>query len=141
MRRYLLDTNVVSEPLRARPDAKLLQRLREHEASAALAAPVWHEMVHGAELLPPSRKREVIERYLNDVVHSSFPIYPYDETAAHWHARERARLARAGLTPSFVDGQIAAVARVNGLILVTRNRRHFESFADLEIQTWGEPRI
>ena len=47
-------------------------------------------------------------------------ILPYDDGAAEWHARERARLSSKGLTPSFVDGQVAAITVVNGLILVTR---------------------
>ncbi len=136
MRRYLLDTNIISEPIRPEPNPEVVRRLRENEAVVALAAPVWHELVHGAELLERSKKRRTIEHYLADVVRSSFPILPYDELAADWHARERARLARAGWTPSFVDGQIAAIARTNDLILVTANRRDFERFSDLDMEDW-----
>lgn len=63
-------------------------------------------------------------------------VLPYDGEAARWHARERARLERLGLTPAFVDGQIAAVAAVRGLVLVTRNVRQFEAFTDLRIENW-----
>jgi len=56
--------------------------------------------------------------------------------AAKWHACERARLQSIGKTPPFVDGQIAAIAYVNNLILVTRNITDFDSFSDLQIQSW-----
>jgi tRNA(fMet)-specific endonuclease VapC len=43
-----------------------------------------------------------------------------------------------GKPPPFVDGQIAAIAKVNDLVLVTSNRSHFELFEGLEIQNWRE---
>ena len=60
----------------------------------------------------------------------------YDREAADWHARERARLSAAGRTPPFVDGQIAAIAYVNDLILVTANVSDFENFRGLRVQNW-----
>ena len=63
-------------------------------------------------------------------------ILPYDEAAADWHADERARLSAIGLTPPFADGQIAAVAAVNGLVLVTRNVADFQHFQGLTIENW-----
>lgn len=137
--RFLLDTNVVSEPLRPAPDAGVEARLREHGAISAVAAIVWHELRFGAARLPESRRRTAIEEYLGTVVAASFPILPYDEAASVWHAQERARLAARGLTPSFADGQIAAIARVNGLTLVTANRDHFRHFGGLEIEDWRSP--
>lgn len=134
--RYLLDTNVVSEPLRPDPDPGILDQLQRHHGVTAIAAAVWHELVFGASRLPESRKRASIEDYLHDVVSPGFPILPYDEHAADWHARERARLEAQGRPPSFSNGLIAAVARVNGLTLVTSNQRHFEPFQDLPLADW-----
>lgn len=134
---YLLDTGVVSEPLRPRPAPAILRRLREHEGDAAIPAPVWHELRFGAARLPPSRRRQAIERYIETVVLPSFPVLDYDREAADWHARERARLSSAGRTPPFVDGQIAAIAYANGLVLVTANRRDFDGFQGLHVQDWS----
>jgi len=136
--RYLLDSNVISEPLKLSPNAGVLRRLREHEGAMAIAAVVWHELLFGWERLPSSRKKSVIESYLLQVVRGTLPILPYDEAAAGWHAAQRARLAAEGRTPPFADGQIAAVARVNGLTLVTANRTHFEPFEDLQIEDWTD---
>jgi tRNA(fMet)-specific endonuclease VapC len=64
------------------------------------------------------------------------PVMPYDARAAEHHAAERARLAGLGKTPSFADGQIAAVSYVNELILVTFNLADFQEYKDLKITDW-----
>lgn len=135
--KFLLDTNVVSEPLRPSPDPTLMRRLRRHEGETAIASIVWHELQFGFERLVESRRRAAIKRYLEEVVEASFPILDYDRSAAEWHARERARLEAAGKTPSFVDGQIAAIASVNDLVLVTANQAHFLEFKGLQVQSWA----
>ena len=63
-------------------------------------------------------------------------ILPYCNEAAGWHAKERARLTAIGQTPSFIDGQIAAVAYVNNLIMVTKNIADFQPFSGLIIENW-----
>ena len=134
--RFLLDTNVVSEPLRPHPSTTIMRRLRDHDGKIAIPALVWHELRFGWARLSKSRRRDAIERYLDDVVAVSFPILDYDQRAADWHALERARLAASGRTPPFVDGQIAAIARVNELILVTSNKADFIGFRGLQVKTW-----
>ena len=134
--KYLLDTNTVSEPLRPRPQAGVIRRLHQWEGEVAIPAPVWHELRFGCSRLPPSRRRAAIERYIEDVVLASFAVVDYGREAADWHARERARLIAAGRTPPFVDGQIAAIAHVNGLILVTSNTADFRAFDGLTVQNW-----
>jgi tRNA(fMet)-specific endonuclease VapC len=71
-----------------------------------------------------------------NVVLATMPILPYDQTAAEWHAAERARLSAIGRVPPFVDGQIAAIAATRGLILVTNNVSDFQHFAGLVIVDW-----
>jgi len=134
--RFLLDTNILSEPTRPRPDPGVLARLEEHDGEMGLAAPSWHELLFGCECLPQSRRRRQIEDYLFSVVPMSFQVLPYDRAAAAWHATERARLQGIGKTPPFLDGQIAAVARVNDLVLVTSNGSDFAGFEGLRIEDW-----
>ena len=71
------------------------------------------------------------------MVRPSFPILDYDEAAAAWHARERARLGDLGSPAPFVDGQIAAIAFTRDLILVTANTKHFASFKGLALADWA----
>jgi tRNA(fMet)-specific endonuclease VapC len=133
---YLLDTNIVSEPLRPSPDPQVLERLREHQAEIVIASVVWHELWYGCYRLPPSAKRTVIEAFLRDVVARAIPILSYDQRAALWHAEERARLAQIGRPPPFADGQIAAIAVTNGLCLVTFNRDDYSAFQGLRLEDW-----
>ncbi len=134
--KYLLDTNVVSEPLRPKPSVGVMRRLRKYEQEIAIASIVWHELRFGAERLPRSRRRDVVERYLEEVVLPAIPILPYDRVAAEWHARERARLVARGETPSFADGQIAAIAHVHDLTVITFNEADFRRFEGLQVTTW-----
>jgi tRNA(fMet)-specific endonuclease VapC len=135
--KYLLDTSIVSEPVKPRPNPRVLARLREHGDECVIAAAVWHELRFGVLRLPQSKRREVLERYLDEVVHVAYPVLPYDEAAADWHARERARLERIGRPPSWVDGEIAAIAAVAGAVLVTMNPRDFRRFRGVRIRDWA----
>lgn len=133
---YLLDTNVISETLKPNPNKNLLSQLKRNQMALAVPAPVWHELLFGCYRLPISKKRKAIEEYLNQVVSATMLIYPYDEYSAAWHASERARLAASGRTPPFVDGQIAAIAKVNSLVLVTSNVSDYKHFAGVSIEDW-----
>lgn len=135
--RYLLDTNVVSEPLRPTPNLSVVRRLSEIDDEAAIGAPVWHELRFGCARLPPSRRRESLEHYIDTVILPNFPVLEYDREAADWHARERARLRALGRTPPFIDGQVAAIAYVNDLVLATTNVRDFRAFQGLHVESWA----
>ncbi len=134
--RYLLDTNVLSEPLAVKPSATVMAAIEEHQTEVATASVVWHELLFGARRLPKSGRRALIERYLDEVVAANVAVLPYDAPAAAWHAAERVRLSAIGLTPSFADGQIAAIAAVNDLMLVTRNAADFRHFKGIRVDNW-----
>lgn len=136
--RYLLDTNIVSEPLRPKPNRAVMGKLRLNHQEIAIATVVWHELVFGCQRLPKSKKRRTITTYLKYVVQPYIPLLPYDEAAATWHAKERTRLVAAGQTPAFADGQIAAIAYANDLIFVTNNTSDFENFLNLRLENWHQ---
>ena len=132
--RYLLDTNVLSEPSRRRPDPNVESRLDVHAHEACTSAPILHELQYGLARMPDGTRKQELARYLKRVLR--LEILPYDRDAARWHAEERARLTGRGRTPPFVDGQIAAIAATNGLTLVTRNTGDFDGFTDLSVENW-----
>jgi tRNA(fMet)-specific endonuclease VapC len=138
--RYLLDTSLVSSPISKVPDPGVLAQLEARGSECAIAAPVWHELMFGCQRLPDGKRREAIEAYLEDVVLASFPVISYDAAAAQWHGVERARLEALGKHPPYVDGQIAAIAHVNGLTLVTLNVKDFSRFKGLDVQRWSKRR-
>jgi len=67
---------------------------------------------------------------------AGLPVLPYGRRAARWHAAERARLARLGRSIPFEDGQIAATAAIHDGILLTANRKHFDFFEGLQLESW-----
>lgn len=138
--RYLLDTSIVSAPIAKHPDPHIVECLEERGPECAIAAPVWHELTYGCHRLPRSRRRLALENYLNDVVRASFPILPYDETAAAWHGRERARLEALGRPAPYVDSQIAAIAHANALVVVTVNTKDFAAFTGVKVENWSKRR-
>ncbi len=132
--RYLLDTNILSERARRRPDPGVQSRLHAHKHEVCTAAPILHELQYGLARMPDGVRKQRLTRYLERVL--LLEILPYDRDAARWHAEERARLTRRGRVPPFVDGQIAAVAATNGLTLVTRNTDDFDDFTNLSVEDW-----
>ena len=136
---YLLDTNIISEPLRPAPNPTILAHIKRHQAAIAIAAIVWHELWFGCSRLPASARRTAIETYLTQVVAPAIPILAYDQRAAEWYAQERTRLADIGKTPPFADGQIAATAVANDLTLITLNRDDFIVFQGLHVEDWLTP--
>jgi tRNA(fMet)-specific endonuclease VapC len=134
--KFLLDTNVLSEVIRPRPDVAVLDSIRANLPWCAVPSPVWHELQYGCQRLPASKRRSAIEEYLEHGVRSVFPILAYDAAAAAWHASTRARLEPKGISAPYVDGQIAAIAAANGLVLVTANLKDFRYYEDIEVISW-----
>ena len=134
---FLLDTNIISEPLRSRPNPVVIRMLQQYSSDIATATVVLHELLFGCYRLPiESNKRQIIEVYLQREIKQKIPIIPYDIAAAEWFARERARLTAIGKTPAYADGQIAAIAQVNDLTLVTNNVADYSNFQNLKIENW-----
>ncbi|MCC5670050.1 type II toxin-antitoxin system VapC family toxin [Nostoc sp. CHAB 5784] len=133
--KYLLDTNILSEPARPIPNANVLHKLDIHKSEVAVSSVVIHELLHGCLRLPESKRRESLWNYIHESV-LNLPVLDYDLKAAQWHAQERARLSKIGKTPAFIDGQIASIAYCSNLILVTNNVSDFEFFNNLKVENW-----
>lgn len=135
---YLADTNIVSEIMRPHPNTSVEFFWTKHQNEIVISSTIWHELLVGTYRLPRSRRRTAYENFLNEYIEKLVEILPYDKASADWHAVERARLTQIGKIPSFADGQIAAVAATNELILVTRNVSDFLGFNALTIENWFE---
>jgi tRNA(fMet)-specific endonuclease VapC len=133
--RYLLDTNILSETLKPEPNLQVLTAIKIHKLAITTSAITMQEIIFGYSCLPPSKKRQLIENYVQEI-QQTIPILSYNYDAGMWHATERARLKKIGLIPPFIDGQIAAISAVNNLILVTRNVDDFKFFNGLKIENW-----
>ena len=134
--KFLLDTNILSEPLAKDPNPRVMRMIEAHSASLAIASVTWQEMLYGMYLLVPGKRRDRIQNYLFQHVRPALPIIDFDVDAADWQAEQRAKLRQAGKTPTYADSQIAAMAAVNDLLLVTRNAGDFDDFEGLRVENW-----
>jgi predicted nucleic acid-binding protein len=124
---FLLDTNVLSELRKTRPHGAVLAWYKSHSATAfAVPALALYEIQAGAEVTRRQDVQKAAEIDLwADTLMEGVVILPLDGRAA----REAATLM--GRQSKFLieDAMIAAIAKVNGLTVATRNTRDFERFA------------
>lgn len=132
---YLLDTNIISEPLKIDANSNVISKLLTHHNECAIATVVLYEILRGYHKTPVSKKRTLIWQHIQNIV-TNVPILPYDQKAATWHAEQQVKLATEGKTPALIDSQIAAIAKTNELILVTRNTKDFNNFKELLVENW-----
>lgn len=128
---FLLDTNVISETVKPRPDKTVLDWIESQiPRDLFLAAQTIGELVRGARKVRERARRERFERWIEQDLTRQFDgrILPFDaSTAAIW-GRLMGDGDRAGRRPSAADAQIAAAAFQHDLILATRNVKDFRSF-------------
>jgi predicted nucleic acid-binding protein len=135
----ILDTNVVSEPLRPAPDPAVLAWLdRQQPATLYLTAVNVAELLAGVEALPVGKRRATLEAAIGGQVLSLFDgrILPFDLLAARAFARLNAAAQAAGQTIGFADCAIAAIAAAHGFAVATRNVRDFSATGVELINPW-----
>ena len=133
--RWLLDTNVLAEPLRPVPAPAVLRRLRNHQGELAIPVTVWQELHFGWLRMPPGQRRERVGDYLRTTV-ARLPVLALDATAARLQAELRWHAEQAGRPMSYPDSAIAAVAVAHAATLVTRNVRDFENRPGVVCTDW-----
>jgi predicted nucleic acid-binding protein len=134
----VLDTNVLSEPLRVRPDPYVIQWFEHLVEDAAVTAITVGEILTGVRALPVGRRREDL---MASVEHTfltySDRVLAYDESAAREFASMQEARRLAGRPLSVEDGMIAAICRVRGLTLATRNLKDFHDLGIDLIDPWA----
>lgn len=123
---YLVDTNVISEPTRARPSAPVLEWLGRQSA-VKLSAVSLIELEYGIARLPKSEKRERLAAWLEGLLGSTgVTVIAVDGPIARAAGRLRRLAEAAGRQPTPFDLVIAATAQVTGSVVATRNTADFE---------------
>ena len=124
----LLDTNVISEIMRPRPDGRVVDWMNETASSSLFVSSITIAEIHfGLELLPDGRRRIDLESRFEQFLSRGFNqrIVSFDLPAARIYGALMAHRQKAGTPLASLDGQIASIARVHGFAVATRNTDHF----------------
>ena len=136
---YLLDTNVLSEVQRPRPEARVLAWLDQvDEDRTYLSVVTVGEIARGVEQLEDRRRKAALRQWLDVDLTARFGVrlLPIDrETAMLWGSLMAGAKAR-GRGPGVVDAWIAACALRHGLTVVTRNTRDFVELGVELLDPW-----
>ena len=132
-KRFLLDTNILSDLVR-RPQGRVAERIRlEGEATVCTSIIVAAELRYGAI---KSGSRELRRRV--GAILSAIEVLPLEPPGDRHYADIRADLARRGTPIGPNDLFIAAQARSSGLVLVTANTHEFHRVNALAVENWLE---
>jgi len=135
----LLDTNVVSEVIKARPDLVVARWLAGRPAESVFVSAVTEaELRFGVALLPEGRRRTALADALENLIAEDFAgrILPFDSEAAVEYGALAASRRQVGRPISVPDAQIAAIAVARGAILATRNVADFADCGLRIINPW-----
>lgn len=133
-----LDTNVVSETLRKAPDEAVIAWLVRHDAELALPTVTIAEIAYGIAKIHPDQRAARLEQGLAEWRHRfADRIFGLTEAAALAYGDIMGMAARQGHAMAAPDGMIAAIARVNGGSLATRNLTDFSTTGIELICPWG----
>lgn len=135
----LLDSNVVSEPLRPAPDARVIAWIDAQPLETLfLSAITVAELRAGVALLPAGKRRAGLQESLETRVLPLFAgrVLPFDLACTQAYADLMAKARASGLAIASAAGYIGAIAAANGLAVVTRDTGPFEAAGMVVINPW-----
>jgi len=136
----LLDTNVLSELMRASPDARVLEWLNAQLATRVhTGAPNEAEILTGIGLLPRGRRREALAKAARALFDEDLDgrVLPFSSAAARSYAEIVVGRQAAGRPISTIDAMVAAIAKANGAIVATRNVADFRDCGVEWVNPWS----
>jgi tRNA(fMet)-specific endonuclease VapC len=130
---YCFDTDILSATIRAAPPLHLIRRLATVPPQEQFTTSITvGEMIYGARRVG----REDLSRRVEQVIRRAQTVLAFDTTAARTFGFLKATLEQRGTPLAEPDLRIASIALSRGLILVTRNVRHFQRVAELTVENW-----
>jgi predicted nucleic acid-binding protein len=135
----ILDTNVVSEPSQPRPSPAVMNWLAAQDAMQLFTtAPTEAELHYGIALLPGGKRREQLDMAIRRFLEFDLKdrVLPFDRAAAKEFGDITAARKKAGRPIKVFDSQIAAIARVYGAAVATRDIDDFEYTGIKIINPW-----
>jgi predicted nucleic acid-binding protein len=135
----LLDTNVISEPLRPAPDAKAVAWLRKQNVQSLYLSTITIAELHaGLEIMPKGKRKEALREGILRIEESfEGRILSLDHAAAVAFGPVIARTKPAGNPIAFGDAAIAAIAIAHGFSIATRDVKDFRATGVKIIDPWS----
>ena len=136
---FVLDTNVVSELMRPAPDRVIASWVAKRTTSSLfLTAVTEAELRFGLAVMPDGKRRDGLLAGLERMLRTGFAnrVLPFESGAARFYADLAAARRRQGRPIGQADCQIAAIARVRGMAVATRNVRAFEDMGIEIFDPW-----
>ncbi len=135
----ILDTNVISEPLRQTPEGQVIKWIDAQALETLyLSAITVAELRFGMASLPTGKRRDRLQESLEKQVLPLFAgrVLPFDMSASQAYGELMAKARVAGLAIGAADGYIAATAAANGMMVATRDVSPFEAAGVDTINPW-----
>jgi predicted nucleic acid-binding protein len=136
----LLDTNVVSEPLRHKPEGRVVEWIDSQPLETLfLSAITVAELRAGVALLPQGRRRAGLQENLEKRVLPLFAgrVLPFDLICTPAYAELIAKARTTGLAIAAADAYTAAIAAANGFAVATRDTAPFKAAGIEVIDPWS----
>lgn len=124
--RYLLDTNVISEPFKRSPERRVVRWLNDQSPlDLYISVLTLGELTMGFELVPAGKRRDELQSWVTRDVPRHFVgrLLPVDEEIAREWGQMSAEGRATGRELPATDGLLLATAQIHDLVLVTRNER------------------
>jgi predicted nucleic acid-binding protein len=137
----VLDTNVISEMMRSRPDEAVVRWYRSLSLRALFTTSInCAEVLVGIETMAIGRKRAELANEARAMFNTEFEgrVLSFDQHAAEHYAEIVAHRRRRGRPIDALDAQIAAIARANAMGVATRNVTDFEECGINIVNPWGK---
>jgi predicted nucleic acid-binding protein len=135
----ILDTNVISEPMKAGADPRVAEWLdRQAAETLYLTATNLAEVLTGIELLPEGRRKRGLSAAMQELLAELFGarFLEFDQEAAVAYSMLVSRATAKGYAISVADGQIAAIAAVHGFTVATRDTGPFLAAGIAVVNPW-----
>ena len=135
----VLDTNVISEPLRQVPENRVTEWIDAQALETLyLSAITVAEVRFGLAALPAGKRRDRLQASLERQVLPLFVgrVLPFDMSASQAYSELMAKARAAGLAIGAADGYIAATAATNGMMVATRDVSPFKAAGLDVINPW-----
>ena len=124
---YLLDTNVLSETARQKPNGAVVAWIRQLP-SLLLPSIAIYELAAGVKRLPPGRRRRFLDDWLANLLESDCQVFALDKAAAPASADIEIEARHQGRVVEHRDLLILGTAKARSVGVATRNIAHFRGF-------------